>query len=65
MYVCMYVRYNQNRIHVEFSGVSRITLVVNGVISTRVSIFCTGNSLKCNMKINALRLSHGKINLAS
>ena len=61
----MYVRYNQNCIHAEFSCVSRIIPVVNGIISTEVSIFCTCNSLKCNMKINTLHLSHGKINLAS
>jgi hypothetical protein len=61
----MYVCCNQNRIPVEFSGVSRIIPVVNGIISTGVSIFCTCNALKCNMKINALHLSNGKINLAS
>jgi hypothetical protein len=61
----MYACYNQNRIRVEFSGASRIIPVVNGIISTGVSIFCTGKSLKGNMKINTLHLSHGKINLAS
>jgi len=59
------VCYNQNRIHVGFSGVSRITQDVNRIISTGVSIFCTGNLLKCNMKINTVYLSHGKINLTS
>ena len=66
MYIVgLYVCYNQKRIHVEFSGVSKIIRDVNRIISTGFSIFCTGDSLKCNMKINTVYLSYEKINLAS